>query len=439
MDVVEISGDQGLPELAVTIDETFISENGGSATVTVSRGDATEGDLEVLLASSDTSEALVPNNLVIPDGETEVSVVLSALDDGLLDGTQRAVISAFADGYAPANATIDVLDDEQPSLLIDIADPEISENGGSTIITVTRTGSLAAELTATLSVSDGSEASVQTTVIFPEGEALAPVLLSGIDDLVADGPQDVEVTATAIGYATATQSVVITDDETPRLEVTIADASVTEGSAGTVVTISRNTEADGDLDILLSSSDDSEIDLPSFVTIADGESSVEVLLAPVDDDEVDGTQTVSVGASAVGFLSGFGSIDVLDNDSDPAPVFNEVTGTGGSDYLVGTDENDIIRGQAGRYDKLLGLAGTDYFVFGDETTNGARERDVILDYEVGIDAIVLEGTAEVASIKQTSSSVVVLFEGDRDAVYVRGEGVTADTLTILTEDVFVVA
>lgn len=438
-EVIEISGDQDLPELTVTIDEVAISENGGSATVTVSRGDATEGDLDVLLASSDTSEALVPNNLVIPDGETQISVTLTALNDNLVDGTQEVVVSAFADGYAPSNAVIDVLDDEQPSLLISIADGEISENGGSTLITVTRTGSLFAELTATLAVSDASEASVAASVIFPAGEATATVLLSGIDDLIADGPQDVEVTATAAGYASATRSVIVTDDEVPELDVSIADASVTEGGASTVVTITRNTGTEGELDILLSNGDSTEVDLPSFVTIADGETSVDVVLAPVDDDEIDGTHTVTIGASAVGFLSGSASIDVLDDDEEAGPVFNEVTGTDASDYLRGTDGNNIIRGLAGSYDKLLGREGTDYFVFGDETSNGARERDVILDYEVGIDAIVLEGMAEIASIRETSSSVVLFFEGDRDAVYIRGEGVTADNLTILNEDVFDIA
>ena len=64
-----------------------------------------------------------------------------------------------------------------------------------------------------------------------------------------------------------------------------------------------------------------------------------------------------------------------------------------------------------------------------------RERDVILDYEVGLDSIVLEGGASVGSIRQASSQVVVFLEGDGDAIYVRGDGVTADNLAIVTDGV----
>jgi Ca2+-binding RTX toxin-like protein len=87
---------------------------------------------------------------------------------------------------------------------------------------------------------------------------------------------------------------------------------------------------------------------------------------------------------------------------------------------------------------MFGDMGADQFIFGAETNNGTRERSVILDYEVGIDEIVLEDGASVASIRQTSSQVVIFLEGDRDAIYVRGDGVTEDNISIIgsTEDVF---
>ena len=91
---------------------------------------------------------------------------------------------------------------------------------------------------------------------------------------------------------------------------------------------------------------------------------------------------------------------------------------------------------AGSYDKMSGGAEADQFIFGAEANNGVRERDVILDYEVGLDEIVLQDGASVASIRETSSQVVVFLEGDRDAIYVRGDGVTAENITIVTDDVF---
>jgi hypothetical protein len=49
-----------------------------------------------------------------------------------------------------------------------------------------------------------------------------------------------------------------------------------------------------------------------------------------------------------------------------------------------------------------------------------RERDVILDYEVGVDAIMLTDDATVGSIRQTSTGAVIFLEGDLDAIYVNG-------------------
>lgn len=113
-----------------------------------------------------------------------------------------------------------------------------------------------------------------------------------------------------------------------------------------------------------------------------------------------------------------------------------IEGTEDSDYLRGTDGADALRTHGGSYDKVLGGADADQFIFGAEANNGVRERDVILDYEVGMDAIVLEDGASVASMREGRGQVVLFLEGDGDAIYVRGDGVTADNLTIVTEDFF---
>lgn len=117
-----------------------------------------------------------------------------------------------------------------------------------------------------------------------------------------------------------------------------------------------------------------------------------------------------------------------------APIV--IIGNEGADNLVGTDGPDVIISGAGSYDRMAGGGGADEFIFGEEARNGIRERSVILDYEVGVDSIVLINGASVGAIRQTSSSVVVFLEEDGDAIYVRGEGVTDENLTIFTEAEF---
>ena len=74
------------------------------------------------------------------------------------------------------------------------------------------------------------------------------------------------------------------------------------------------------------------------------------------------------------------------SDAEDPPSGKEITGgTGGSrDVLTGTDEDDIITGLRGR-DTLTGGAGSDQFVY----TSIRDAGDIITDFEVGVDKIVM--------------------------------------------------
>ncbi len=119
----------------------------------------------------------------------------------------------------------------------------------------------------------------------------------------------------------------------------------------------------------------------------------------------------------------------------PPPLFNEIFGTAGRDNLIGTSADDKIISLSGSFDRMSGGDGADVFVVGAETVNGVRERDIILDYEVGVDSIMLEDGATIGAIRQTSSGVAVFLEGDGDAIYVQGEGVLVGSLTFIPEDI----
>ncbi|MEM1049027.1 MAG: calcium-binding protein [Pseudomonadota bacterium] len=157
-------------------------------------------------------------------------------------------------------------------------------------------------------------------------------------------------------------------------------------------------------------------------------------------EDVDGDNIYSVDVRVSdGDLSAVTTIGVTVTDVDEAPVPIALDGTSGRDNLVGTDAAEAIRSFGGSYDRMFGGDGADQFIFGSETSNGRRERDLIQDYEVGKDSIVLEEGAAIASIRATSSQVIIFLEGDRDVIYVRGDGVTADNLTVTIQDHFDIA
>ncbi|WP_299484140.1 Ig-like domain-containing protein [uncultured Roseibium sp.] len=135
--------------------------------------------------------------------------------------------------------------------------------------------------------------------------------------------------------------------------------------------------------------------------------------------------------------SSTGSVTISIAGADDAPDLNPVYGTDGSDYLVGTDADDAIRSFAGQYDRMRGGEGADQFIFGDEASNGLRERDLIYDFEAGIDSIVFENGASLSSVRELTNLVILYLEGDSDAVFVRGDGVTAANVTIVDSFEFV--
>lgn len=103
------------------------------------------------------------------------------------------------------------------------------------------------------------------------------------------------------------------------------------------------------------------------------------------------------------------------------------------EVLQGTEASEAFVSRGGRLDTMIGGAGPDWFVFGAEAENGTRDRDVIQDYEVGLDVIVLEAGAEVKQITAADDLVSVFLKGDLDVVTVRGDGVSAINLTFTTD------
>ncbi|MEP0347863.1 Ig-like domain-containing protein [Rhodopirellula bahusiensis] len=94
--IQQISG--STEPLSVAIAPASISENGGSATVTISRGTDTTNSLDVVISNSDPSEASVPLTATIPAGQNSVDVTLNALNDTAVDGTQSVTITASVVG-----------------------------------------------------------------------------------------------------------------------------------------------------------------------------------------------------------------------------------------------------------------------------------------------------------------------------------------------------
>ncbi|MCA9055626.1 MAG: hypothetical protein KDA75_17415, partial [Planctomycetaceae bacterium] len=206
-------------------------------------------------------------------------------------------------------------------LNVTITPDAIAENGGLATGTVSRNGSLANPLVVDLISSDPGEASVPAQVTILAGEATATFTITGVDDATADGTQIVTITAQSAGFADGMGDIGVIDNETANLTLVITPSTIPENGGTAIATLTRRSgplnslELYGDLIVTLSSSDTTELGLPSSVTIADGQSSLSFAVFAIDDLIPDGTQTVTVTATAGGYANGIETVDVTDDEA----------------------------------------------------------------------------------------------------------------------------
>ncbi|WP_207689828.1 hypothetical protein [Desulfonema limicola] len=123
--------DNEIRELALSIPETAL-EKDGVITGTVSIPGTLAKDLTISLLSSDTSEIIVPESIIICAGDMSASFDLRIMDDPDIDSPQSVAVIASAPDWTPAEVLVQV-DNNVPgsneALCIPaVADPVIAEN-----------------------------------------------------------------------------------------------------------------------------------------------------------------------------------------------------------------------------------------------------------------------------------------------------------------------
>ncbi len=310
---VNVTDDEG-PSLSISVVPASFSENGGTAAGTVTRTNADLGaDLVVTLSSTDTSEATVPATVTIPANQSEATFAVSAVDDTLLDGTQTVFVLASAAGLATGSTPVSVTDYE--TLTVTVTPASLSENGGTATGRVTRNNTdISAALTVLLSSSDTTEATVPASVTMAANQSSVTFTVTGVNDTLLDGTQTATITATATGYVSGSTSVDVTDYET--LTVAVSPTSISENGGSATGTVTRNnTDPGAPLTVNLASNDTSEATVPTTVTIPADVASATFPIAAVDDTLKDGTQTVTMTASASGYVSGTRTVSVADYET----------------------------------------------------------------------------------------------------------------------------
>ena len=457
--------DDEVAALSVSVVPASLSENGGVATATVTRNGNLSAELTVALSSSDTTAATVPATVVIPAGQAAATFDITGVDDATIDGTQTPTITATAVGLTDGTITVDVTDDDAPNLSLSFASSSISENGGVTTATVTRTGDTSADATVNLVSSDTGEATVPNTVLIPAGQAAATFNVTGVDDTDVDGTQTPTITATATGLVAGIAALSITDDDSAP-ELSINDVLVDEsaGTASFTVSLSKaSTSAvtvdfitvDGTADDATGAFNANDYDaLNGTLTFNPGDLTQTITVNLREDIAIEGDETFMIdlsNAAGATIADGSGTATITDNDGtqlSTSLITYDFTGTNSQaasltlfpsqgDSLIGVvataNEEGTVK-DVFQSSKGLGVAGEVDGSFNDEIDgkgpNGAN------DGSGGLEALVLtfDSPVKLETVSFTSSN------GDDDYIILAGvnqltSGISATSPKFLPLDV----
>ncbi len=278
---------------------------------------AQTADVVIGLTSSDPAQVSVPASVTVFAGQSNAVFDLTILDDGVLDGTQTATITASVPGFGTGSASMTIFDKETATLQVSLS-ATVTKGQGAVQGTVQVSAPVAADVTVSLSSSSTNLIQVPASVIIPSGQTSAVFTASILTDGLINGGQTVNVTAHVQNWTDGTAAVAVQDNV--NLTVTLpASAWENAGVLTNAGSISISGTLSSSLMVSLASGNPAKLTVPSSVTIPAGQVSNTFNITLVDNSIADGHQTVTVTASAAGFTNGSASMWVLDDESPPFP------------------------------------------------------------------------------------------------------------------------
>ncbi len=199
-------------------------------------------------------------------------------------------------------------------LTLDIQTTSVLENTATPVrCIVTRSGDYSADLQVSMSASLAGQVTIPATVTIPANQSAVVFNLSPINNLIIDGPRNVDITASATDYANSVKTITILDDEIPGLKAQLSKSSATEGETITL-TVTRDLVTSSALTVNLSTNKPSQWTFPSSVIIPANVASGDVPVSITDDNIPELTSDATIYASSSGMTSGQVTASIIDND-----------------------------------------------------------------------------------------------------------------------------
>lgn len=306
--------DDTKPQLTLSAKQQDVTE-GGKLTLTITAERQSATDKAISLSCDLPSRFRIPANIILPARKTSVDVEVEALEDDIPDVEKVVTFAASADGYENGTLLTTLVDDDIPTLQLELTPTAISEADGPLSVSakLSRTDNIDKKVTVKLS--DNSEGNLyyaHQTIEMAPGVKEVTLNMGPIDNSLVDGERTYQVTAAVfiascscnanVGTSGGVVTVPLTiyDNDGPALSLSASSSLLKEGGEMTL-TISRNTDSKSRLDVNLSSNHDAAIEYPKTVTIAEGETSATFTVKSKGNDTTGDDLTATLIAESEGF------------------------------------------------------------------------------------------------------------------------------------------
>lgn len=362
--------DDTKPQLILSTKQQDVTE-GGKLTLTITAERQSATDKAISLSCDLPSRFRIPANIILPARKTSVDVEVEALEDDIPDVEKVVTFAASADGYENGTLLSTLVDDDIPTLQLELTPTAISEADGPLSVSakLSRTDNIDKKVTVKLS--DNSEGNLyyaRQTIEMAPGVKEVTLNMGPIDNSLVDGERTYQVTAAVfiascscnanVGTSGGVVTVPLTiyDNDGPALSLRASSSLLKEGGEMTL-TISRNTDSKSRLDVNLSSNHDAAIEYPKTVTIAEGETSATFTVKSKGNDTTGDDLTATLIAESEGFAKSSVWFTISDQTLPDARIM-----------AISSQENQVEAG--GKTTLSLSIANQGSYVLPEQTKIG---------------------------------------------------------------------
>ena len=310
--------DDEQPLFTITPSQEVVNE-GDTFKLTITVSDTLNKDLKVNLSNDHASRFKMPTSLIIPAGESNATIDITAYnDDEVSPEISDVKFIAAADKFENGVCFISLYDDDMPQLTLSLTPTMVNEAIGAQAISgIIKRDAAHSNSKITINITTSNENALYShtnKIVLNKGVLEAQFSMGTVDNALKEGDQEIEVTAavyisscncSALGVSAGvvTETITLLDDDGAALIIRAKNNNILEGSENNIFTVTRNDEPVNNLVVNITNTGNGII-APSTVTIPAGQTSADFAVSMERNDTQGDSETITFIASAEGFSKG---------------------------------------------------------------------------------------------------------------------------------------